>query len=112
MTGDEPLRLAFWCLLLAAFVGSALVWGSDCAPAHSTPGPTGLTFGAMTAMDRRYRILTVVLDEAVSFEEAQATMRAIRMIRGVQEARLLDIPMVSMPGRDLYREVDPALFEP
>lgn len=46
MTGDEPLRMAFWCLLLAAFIASALFWApADCLPAHSTTSPPGLTFG-------------------------------------------------------------------
>ena len=37
---------------------------------------------------RRYRTVTVVLDEDVCFDEAQATLRAILMLRGVSEAHL------------------------
>lgn len=60
--------------------------------------------------DRRYRTLYVVLDEAVSFEEAQSMVRAIRMLRGVEDARLVE--PYTPPREALHPYFDPAVFEP
>lgn len=63
--------------------------------------------------DRRYRILTVVLDEAVSFEEALATLRAIRMIRGVDEVEFAPTARPYTPPMEaLHPYFDPANCEP
>lgn len=60
-------------------------------------------------MDRRYRTIAVTLDEAVSFEEAQAMVQAIRMLRGVDDVRLVE---VGVPMPRTVPRAHPAVFEP
>jgi hypothetical protein len=61
------------------------------------------------AHERRYRVISVTLDEAVSFEEAQALLYALRMLRGVDQVHLVEPPPCP---RALRKPCEPSLFEP
>ena len=68
--------------------------------------------GEGNVLERRYRTVTVVLDEAVGFEEAMAVVRAIRQIRGVDEAHLNQVPGGSERSSPPSVRTDPASLEP